>query len=199
VDVNFQQTTQMLKASAAIKYAFKFKKKNKGVDIRLFAGTFIDDTNAGLYRFRLSGQRGYQDYLYDHTYLGRMETKGILANQFTETDGGFKFYSAIGQTAKSIAALNIKSSLGNLKLPLCLYADIGMTSEDGRLKEKVLYNAGVCLSLRKDVFEIYFPLLISNDFNTYKKTNDLSYEETIRFTLNLNLINPFDLIRNFSF
>jgi hypothetical protein len=37
--------------------------------------------------------------------------------------------------------------------------------------------------------------LISKDFQDYKKANGTKYEETIRFTLNLNLINPFDLIR----
>jgi hypothetical protein len=200
VNVNVQQGEEMAKASLTANYTYNFKKKNKGLDIRLFAGAFLDDYNAGPYRFRLSGQRGYQDYLYDHVYLGRMETEGILANQFTETDGGFKFYSAVGQTAKWITALNVKSSLGNLKLPLCLYADIGMTADDGRLDKKIInYDAGVCLSLKKNVFEVYFPLLISENFQTYKDANDISYEETIRFTLNLNLINPFDLIRNFSF
>lgn len=198
VNVDLQQGEEMVKTSLTANYSYNFKKKDKGVDIRLFVGGFLDATNAGPYRFRLSGQRGYQDYLYDHVYLGRMEKEGILANQFTETDGGFKFFSGIGQTAKWITALNVKSSLGNLKLPLRLYADIGMTADDARLKENVLYDAGVCLSLRKNVFEIYFPLLVSNDFKTYKETNELSYAETIRFTLNLNLINPFDLIRNFS-
>jgi hypothetical protein len=198
ISVNLQQRKEMCKGALTANYTFNFRKKNKGVDIRLFAGAFLNEANNGDYRFRLSGQRGYQDYLYDHIYLGRMETEGILANQFTETDGGFKFYSAIGQTSKWITALNAKSSLGNLKLPLCLYADIGLTEYDGRLTQKMLYDAGVCLSLRKNVFEIYFPLLISNDFQKYKDANGLSYQETIRFTLNLNLINPFDLIRNFS-
>lgn len=82
-----------------------------------------------------------------------------------------------------------------MKIPINLYADIGTTGADGILNESILYNAGVCLSLRKNVFEIYFPLLISKDFQDYKKANGIRYEETIRFTLNLNLINPFDLIR----
>jgi hypothetical protein len=198
INVNLQQRNETCKGSLTANYTINFKKKNKGIDIRLFAGAFLSAVSNGDYRFRLSGQRGYQDYLYDHVYLGRMETEGLLANQFTETDGGFKFYSAIGQTSKWITALNVKSSLGNLKLPLCLYADIGLTEYDGRVTQKVLYDAGVCLSLRKNVFEIYFPFLISNDFQKYKDANGLSYAETIRFTLNLNLINPFDLIRNFS-
>jgi hypothetical protein len=146
----------------------------------------------------MSGWRGYQDYLYDNIYLGRSETDGILANQFTENDGGFKFYSPNGQSGKWIAALNFKSSLGNIKLPVNLYADIGTCSNDGILTEQFLYDAGICLSLRKNIFEIYFPLLISKDLETYKKVNGLTYPETIRFTLNINLVNPFNLISNFS-
>ena len=201
IKINLQQGEEMCKSSLTFIYHYNFKKRNKGIDVRLFAGTFIGTTaqNAGPYRFRLSGQAGYQDYLYDYIYLGRTETAGILSQQFTETDGGFKFYSPLGQTSKWITSLSVKSSLGNIKLPLLLYADIGATSHDALNKEDVLYDAGVCVSLRKNVFEIYFPVLISKDFESYKEANGISYAETIRFMLHLNLVNPFYLIRNISF
>ena len=165
----------------------------------MFAGTFVGNNNSTTndYRFRISGQRGYQDYLYDNIYLGRSEVNDVLASQFTETDGGFKFYSPVGQTSKWIVALNLKSSLGNAKIPLALYADIGTTEYDGRVTENVLYDTGVCLSIRKKIFEIYFPFLICQDFKNYVKANDIKYQETIRFTLNINLLNPFDLIKDF--
>ena len=85
-----------------------------------------------------------------------------------------------------------------MKLPINLYADIGTADENSLQDERVLYDAGVCISLRKNFFEVYFPILISQNFKDYKEANDLKYVETIRFTLNLNLINPFSLIRNFS-
>lgn len=200
INLNVQQGQKIIKTGLTAHYSYNYEKKNKGFDVRLFAGTFIGTNaiDAGAYRFRLSGATGSQDYLYDNIYLGRIESEGILSSQFTETDGGLKFYSPLGQSSYWIAAVNIKSSLGNMKLPLRLYADIG--TGDGRsfLKEKVLYDAGVCLSFRKNIFEIYFPVLISQGFKDYKEANDIRYEETIRFTLNLNLINPFGLIRNFS-
>ncbi|MBL7882857.1 MAG: hypothetical protein JNL69_02225, partial [Bacteroidia bacterium] len=190
---------EMTKVSVTAKYSYKYSKKNKSFDARLFAGTFVgtNKTNAGAYRFRLSGFRGYQDYMYDNVFLGRTETDGVLANQFVENEGAFKFYSPVGQSAEWLVALNLKSSLGNMKLPLCLYADIGTTGADGILNEGVLYNAGVCVSIVKNIFEVYFPVLISKDFENYKKANGIKYPETIRFTLNLNMINPFDLIRKF--
>ena len=199
MSTNFQSNKDFNKIAFTFNYSHNFKNKNKSFDLRLFAGSFIGENKSTTedYRFRLSGQRGYQDYLYDHIYLGRSETRGVLANQFTETDGAFKFYSPIGQTSKWITVINLKSSLGNAKIPLNLYADIGTTEYDGIFKDKLLYDAGVCLSFPKNVFEIYFPLFICQDFTNYKTANDLKYQETIRFTLNINLLNPFDLINKF--
>ena len=190
---------KMIKLSLTANYSFNFKGKNKGIDVRFFAGTFVGTSANGAdpYRFRLSGQRGYQDYLYDNIFLGRSEKEGILASQFTETDGGFKYYSTLGQSSKWITALNIKSTIGNLKLPLKIYADIGTTADDGLGKEKVLYNSGLCISIMENVFEIYFPVVMSKDFKDYEKANKLKYHETVRFTLNLSLLNPFSVLRNF--
>jgi hypothetical protein len=200
ISLNLQNGMSMTKSSVTANYSYKFKNKNKSFDVRFFAGSFIGTkpSAAGAYRFRMSGWRGYQDYLYDNIYLGRTETDGILANQFTENEGGFKFYSPVGQSSKWLTALNLKSSLGNMKIPLALYADIGTCDDGGLATDKFLYDAGVCLSLRKNIFEIYFPVLICNDFQKYKDANDLQYIETVRFTLNINLLNPFNLARNFS-
>ncbi len=199
ISVNLQQTKRVFKTSLTANYTYNFKQKNKSFDVRFFMGTFVGTkaADAGPYRYRLSGWRGYQDYMYDNIYFGRTETDGILASQFTETDGAFKFYSPLGQSSEFVAAVNLKSSLGNMKLPIRLYADIGTSGTDGLLKESILYDAGICLSFRKNLFEIYFPLLLSKDFENYKQANGIKYPETIRFTLNLNLINPFDLVKNF--
>ena len=203
ISLNVQQGQRMVKTGLTAHYSYNYKKKNKGFDVRFFAGAFLGTkaADAGAYRFRLSGQRGYQDYLYDNIYLGRSEfdpKESILANQFSETDGAFKFYSPLGQSSKWITAVNLKTSLGNMKLPIDLFADIGTSAEDGISNEKILYDAGVCISIKKNVFEVYFPLLICKDFQDYKDANGIKYPETIRFTLNLNLINPFTLIRNFT-
>jgi hypothetical protein len=199
ISVNSQQGEGIDKVSLTSHYSYNFKKKNKGIDIRFFAGAFLQNNSAdgSDFRFRLSGQSGYQDYLFDHIYLGRTEREGLLSQQFTETDGGFKFFSYVGQTSKWITALNIKSSLGNMPLPIRLYADIGTTADDAILNNELVYDAGLCLSISKNIFEVYFPLLLSQQFKDYKAANNIKYEETIRFTLNLNLLNPFSLIKNY--
>jgi hypothetical protein len=197
VKLNVQQGENMCKASVTGNYSRNFRVKHKGFDARFFAGTFLGTSavDAGPYRFRLSGQTGSQDYLYDNVFLGRTETSGRFANQLTQTDGGFKFYSPLGQTSQWITAVNLKSSLGNFKLPVNLFADIGMTGPDGRTTEKVLYDAGASLVIIKDICEIYFPVLICKGFQDYKTANGLNYSQTVRFMLNINLMNPFDLIK----
>jgi hypothetical protein len=197
-----QQADNMAKASLTFNYSYNFKKKNRSFDVRFFAGTFIATSanNAGPYRFRLSGQRGYQDYLFDNIFLGRSEYTGVLSNQFTNTDGAFKAYSPLGQSTSWITALNLKSSLGNFKLPLNVYADLGYCPKDAAIvNNQFLYNAGLSVTLMRNVCEIYFPLLLSSDIKDYNKLNNISYGETIRFTLNINLINPFELVKNISF
>jgi len=199
LNINLQHREKMTKASLTFDYHYKFKKKNKGIDVRFFAGTFIATSlkDAGPYRFRLSGWRGYQDYLYDNVYMGRTETEGILANHLYENDGAFKLFTNLGQSGKWITALNVKSSLGNVTLPLNLYADIGTTADDGLLNDKFLYNAGICISLVKNMCEVYFPIAMSKDLENNKNLITDNYLQTIRFTLNLNLANPFELVRNF--
>ena len=198
ISLNYQQGKDFMKTSLTANYSCNYKNKNKSFDVRLFAGTFLGDNNStNNVQFRLAGQTGYQDYLYDNIYFGRSEVKGVLSQQFTETDGGFKFLAYSGQTSKWIVAMNLKSSLGNAKIPLNLYADIGTTANDGNTNNSIFYDAGFCISLPKKIFEIYFPILLCPDFKSQVKANGWKYQETIRFTLNLKLINPFDLINNF--
>ena len=56
---------------------------------------------------------------------------------------------------------------------------------------EIAYNTGLALNVIPDVFEIYFPIKMSSEFN------QLNYGEKIRFTLNLNTLNPFKKVREF--
>ncbi|MBN8702063.1 MAG: M1 family metallopeptidase [Bacteroidetes bacterium] len=191
--LNYQAGDDMSKISLTANYSLTFKKKNKSFDVRLFAGAFINATNAGPYRFRTSGWRGYQDYLYDDIFLGRTEASGLLSQQFTEADGAFKVYTPLGQTRKWLTALNLKTSL---PFPIIrLYADFAYVASDAVLKQQFLYNAGLVFSIYKNVFDIYLPLAMSSDIKNTITVNGWTYPETIRFSLNLKSVNPFKLIR----
>ena len=196
IKVNGQANAQMQKVS--VTYTQKiFVNKTKYFEVRAFAGImnynyspFVD------YRFRLSGWNGGNDYLYDNLYLGRNETQGLAANQFTETEGAFKVYTILGQSANWLTTVNIKSPK-IFKLPFLLYADFGTCASNGIANQNLFYNAGIDVVIMRDVFEIFVPLLISQNIkdNNTLTNNNVDFLHQIRFTLNLNKINPFGVIK----
>ncbi|MEX1187941.1 MAG: M1 family metallopeptidase [Bacteroidia bacterium] len=202
---DFQQNKRFVKASITANYRVPYASKNKGLKIRVFAGSFLWKSNdfgsAGPdVRFRLSGQNGSQDYLFDDLYLGRNETEGLLSQQMTVSDGGFKVFSFRGQTSDYLATVNLTSTIPG-KIPIRLFADIGhyFNGENfsGPSKADLInYNAGVSLSLINEVFEIYVPLLVSNAIKQTLETNNVVFGERIRFVLNFRLANPITQIRN---
>ncbi|MEI6764552.1 MAG: M1 family metallopeptidase [Bacteroidota bacterium] len=174
--------------------------KNKGLDIRLFYGTFLMRPTNSVYdfRFHLSGQSGYQDYMYDNIYLGRNDANIPCSNQFSETDGGFKYATAVGMTWDWLFAVNLKTSLPG-KLPFKLYADFGTYRNAAHAftgSKALSYDAGVQLSIINNIFDIYFPMLLSEDLKSAGKLFETHYPEKIRFTLNLKKLNPLELIKN---
>lgn len=194
---NAQHNDQFLKLSTYLNYSLTIK-KNNSIDFRFFAGAFAygDNASKGLYRFRMSGFNGYQDYLYDYNFAGRNETEGIGFAQFVENDGAFKVWTPLGQSSKWLLSLNIKSPKFG-KLPFRLFLDVGSSEfNESLFKDRVLYNAGINISIWKNIFDIYIPLLYSPDIKNALKANNKGFFDTIRFTLNLHQIKPRNFISN---
>jgi hypothetical protein len=200
--LDVQQGDGFVKASATIHHFFAYNAPKRGLQVRLFAGSFLwkanGFSNPNDVRFRLSGQNGDQDYLFNDLFIGRQETGGLWSRQMTETDGAFKVYSGRGQTLDHLMALNLKSGIpGNL--PVKLFADLGYYFNEESDRDQLNYCAGAVLSIIPEAFEIYFPFLISKRI---EQTMDLNpstnrYGERIRFVLNLKLANPVNALRNF--
>jgi hypothetical protein len=204
--LDVQQSKGMAKASVTGNYRLTFKGKNKGFDVRLFYGkVFVYDnqTVQGDFRYRLSGQAGYQDYLYSQPFLGRYENpnQSFLGNQFLENDGAFKVYSPYGQTSNWVMAANFKTSIHRV-IPFKLYADIGtyyLAKNAFPESKAFVYNWGVSLPLLKNVLEIYYPIGYSQDISYYMTANNIKWYQRFRFTLNLRNINPVKMGRGLNF
>lgn len=188
---------EMAKTSLTFNYAVSFKNNNT-LDIRFFAGAFLYQSKNVVndYRFRMSGWNGYQDYGYDYMYFGRNEDHGMPFSQFVENDGAFKVWTPLGQTSKWLVALNLKSpKLG--KLPLKLFVDIGASEfNESLIKDKVLYDVGVNITVWKNVLDIYIPFLYSQDIKNALSANNKSFFDGIRFTFNMQNLKPKNLILN---
>ncbi|MBL4651900.1 MAG: M1 family metallopeptidase [Flavobacteriales bacterium] len=195
------------KISAEANFQFDFKKDGKEVKIRLFGGSFLfNNSNDGRYSYRMDGISGQYDYTYDHVYLGRNETSGWLDQQFAMGYGGFKtpttynggsFNSpnTIGSSSQWMVAVNINADIP-IGLPLGVFLDVGYGHEK---EASVQYDFGFYISLMQDVAVVYFPAFWSEDIQKAKDYYNTSYANIIRFQLQLEKINPFQLLRDFEF
>jgi hypothetical protein len=195
-NIEIQQSADFVKLNLTANYHIAYKRNNTGFDIRIFAGKFLSNSNADR-RFNY-GLSGNSDYLYDNIFLARNTFRanaGYLSQQFAINDGGFKHLTLTSSSDSWISAINLKSNL--LTKYLSLYAAIGWVGlKPNNFTGKSVgsaYETGIALNIVPKVFEIYFPIKLSSDFN------QLTYAEKIRFTLNLNTLNPFQMFKQFGF
>ncbi|MFH0866214.1 MAG: M1 family metallopeptidase [Bacteroidota bacterium] len=197
--IKAEQGEKFVKSSIEAGYRISYNKPRKGFDIRFFAGAFLysEPPVQQDFRFRLSGESGFNDYLFDRYYFGRTDAASVFSRQFSETGGGFKIYTPLGQTWKWLTAMNFKASIPG-KVPIRLYADIGTYEGAGSssVSKVIAYDAGIVLSIINNIFEIYFPVAISDDIQEANKLNGVTYWENIRFKLSLEKADPFKALRN---
>jgi hypothetical protein len=179
--------------------------KNKAFYVRAFAGKFIDlKNNANPYILRNqylnASFTADNDYAYNDVYLARDEQKGILSNQVSMREGGFKvktnlLSSPIGVSNNWLTAVNLRTDLPiKSKIKVQLFLDVATYADAGKLNtsgNKAIYEAGAELHLFKDILIIYAPLVLSKDLkdyvkSTYSKNRTL---QTMSFSLDLNRIN----------
>jgi len=213
------QTLNLGLASLEYNQTISFNRKGRGFEYRIFAGfngemEDFEFKNSGQVdaRFHMNGQKGnrpdiednpggYQDYLFDEVFLGRSETKGILSQQFTATQGGMKAATnLLGQAKTWLMAINMKFPFPG-KLPLYFFVDGGAfdqskVNDPYKSETHFMYDAGVEVRLIPKVLSIYLPFFFSSNIRTeYQDNPDRfdTYLKKIRFELNLSKLNPFTL------
>ncbi len=164
---------------------FNTPKSKWSFNYRLFAGTILTDNSIMNERnfFNLSGSL---DYTYDRAFFNRNGNQ----QQFYNGDASFKSNMFSG-TYKSMIGVNIKVPT-KIILPIGFFADAAYASISQDLSSSDLhYNYGIYLPMIKDIFEVYFPIGTSAKINS-----TINYSERIRFTIDLNVLQPLNLIRN---
>ncbi len=192
-------------------YFFNYADKG-GLNVRLFAGKFIytgdksftNQFKTDRYHLNLSGPKGYEDYNYNNYFIGRNEFEGFASQQIMNRDGFFKvrtdlLSSKTGKTDDWLGAVNLTTSIPKninpleilpFKLPLKLFADIGTYAEAWKKNSETgrfLYDAGVQLSLFKNVLNVYFPLVYSKVYTDYFKSTitEKRFQKNISFSLDI--------------
>jgi hypothetical protein len=197
MSLQLQHTASVAKVSATFDYKWNITRKSN-VELRVFAGTFIAGTAAqrAYYAFRASGYKGWQDYAFEGNYYDRQAATGTFAgNQFMEKDGAMKVWTPWGQSAKWMLALNLKSPrLG--KFPLRIYADAVTCDASALNKDQVLWDAGLNLTLWKDIIEVYLPVVYSKDIKSTLDLNGVKWYQAFRFTFNIHKLEPAKLLQS---
>jgi hypothetical protein len=196
-------------------YFFNYA-KGGGLNVRVFAGKFfylgekttIKQFNTDAYHLNMTGPKGDEDYTYSNYFYGRNEFDHLPSQQLMIRDGGFKvgtdlYSDKIGKTDDWLAAANFTTTIPNninplsilpFKLPLKLFLDIGTFAEAWKQNAETgrfVYDAGLQLSLFRNVLNIYLPLLYSKVYTNYYKsvlTKNI-FVKKISFSIDLQNIN----------
>ncbi len=201
--LGIQQGADFSMAQAELKYLISYgKSARSGLSARIYAGGFLQNktvtTNSPVL-LPLTMRGGY-DYAIDQVFVARNESDGFWSHQVGMGGAGFKVPINIGYTDKYMLAANFKASLPIKRLPLKLYADLGLPYTDiadgGLWNGKLFFDGGVALTPVPDAIEIYWSLVSSGNIKDVYEANGIKWYERVTFLINFNALNPVKGIRN---
>ncbi|GAO41077.1 M1 family metallopeptidase [Flavihumibacter petaseus] len=193
-------------------YFFNYHKKDQGFRLRFFAGKFFynrgkttfSELELDRYLLNTTGANGAEDYTYSGYFIGRNEYEGWQSQQIMMRDGGFKVRTdllsdKVGKSDNWLFAINMTTDIPDkinpltllpFKMPLRLFADIGTFGEAWEStysEQKVLFDAGIQVSLLRDLVTVYFPIVVAQPFRDYNKSvlGDNSFWRTVSFSISI--------------
>jgi hypothetical protein len=180
------------KSSAEFNYRFSYYGKKRGLDMRLFAGTMLNNSAGNVYSFASAGRSGSEQYLFQGVYPDRFSEypKTLWSRQMTFNEGGL--VTPVNDTlgySRRILSLSITSSLpGKIAvIPVKPFINILLNSPMSRSESvsPLFFEAGLKAGIW-DFFEIYVPIVVSENI----KSVSGKYKERIRFVFSLDNLNP---------
>ena len=192
--VSFESGKSYQKTSLELNYKYSYAGKKNGLEFRLFAGTMLkNEPSDPVYEFSASGRSGREQYLYDGVYPDRFTEfpKNFLSREMTLSEGGL--VSAVNDSlgySRWLCSFSLTSSLPGKasKIPVKPFLNLLLNEHGIRPGSgpAIFYEAGLKAGLW-DFFEVYFPLLVSDNINEIAG----SMNERIRFVFRLDKLNPF--------
>jgi hypothetical protein len=191
--LSFESGKSFQKTSVEYNFRYSYYGRKNGLDVRLFAGIMLKNESAdAFYAFSPGGRGGMEQYLYEGVYPDRFTEfpTTFLSRQMALSEGGLitPVSDSIGYS-RSLISLTLTSSLpGKASLiPVKPFVNLvlndhGTESSD---ESKLFFEAGFKAGIW-DVFEVYFPLIISDNIKAVSGT----YKDRIRFTFRLDKLNP---------
>ena len=209
-----EQGDGFVRADFTGNYYFNYA-KGGGMNVRFFAGKFfyigdktsLKEFKTDVYHLNMTGPKGYEDYTYSNYFIGRNEYGRYPSQQIMIRDGGFKvrtdlLSSKVGKTDDWLAAVNLTTDIPKqinplsilpFKLPVKIFMDIGTYAEAWKKNAQTgrfIYDAGLQLSLFKNIINVYVPVLYSKVYTDYFKSTlpDKKFIKNIAFSIDLQNI-----------
>lgn len=180
------------KASLELNYKFSYEGKDKGLDIRTYAGAMLKNTsNAPFYALSASGRSGRELYLYDGMYPDRFSpASGTLwSKQMTLSEGGLT--SPVNEHlgySKWLLSASISSSLPGILAYTGIKPFVNLLVNDHGLSPNypsTFWGEAGFKITAMNMVEIYFPLIVTSNIQSIRG----SIIERIRFVIRLDLTN----------
>ncbi|WP_426430142.1 metalloprotease [Winogradskyella sp. HB-48] len=178
---SFSTDLQFANNFSKLSMSYEFRKLtqgNRNINLRIFAGIFLNndtDPNSDFFSFGLDRPT---DYLFDLNYLGRSEAAGLFSQQLIIADGGFKSILETPFANQWMTTANFSTSIWRY---IQAYGDIGLVKNKFDTANFV-YDSGVRLNLVEDYFELYFPVYS----NLGWEIAESNYGERIRFIITID-------------
>lgn len=164
----------------------------KHVQARLFAGTTTRKGTLNL--FSPSGVTGQADFFYDGLYLGRGERTGILSRQMNSGMGMLR--TPLPWLFRSLVAMNVDFELP-VGFPLKLSGNIAASDLESLAdRNELMALLVLSVPLVRDVLEVHVPIAQSSSIRDVQSAMGYSFADRIMFTLRIDALAPFHLIRN---
>ena len=164
-----------------------YNRKGKKIRNRLFVGNTWLNERGRFYDYTLGGQNGNYDYSFRNLLMDRAGVSSFWSRQNQFNHGGAKADFGGLSSAAFVAGLNVEADIP-IKLGLGVFADV--VSAD---VNNIYADAGIYLRLIPEICTIYVPLIYRNGSTDIWDSPGFNQ---IRFTLQLNRLNPFELIDN---
>ena len=147
----------------------------------------------------IGGTNGNNDFAFTSLFLTRYNQEGgILSNQIRSDQGGVLLPSGVYVQSNLSNFVSLKGEVElPIGLPLSIFGGLGYSGDfrKNELQEDVVYSAGLGIPIVRDYFQIYIPLFYSES-NIGSDNSGIKFKNTIMFELNIDLMNPFNLLRN---
>ena len=186
---SFESGKEFQKAAVDINYKHSYTGKNNGLEIRLFAGTMLNNSSSNpVYSLAPAGRSGRDQYLYEGTYPDRFGAfpSSFWSRQMTLSEGGLvsPVNDKLGYSKWLISlslSSNLPGKLGRIGIkPFvnCLLNDHGLNQENN---SPFFGEAGIKFGLW-NLFEIHIPLFVTGNIQSISP----HINDRFRIVFNLN-------------